>query len=439
MEEKDDNDQADHNDLFQQVALQSGDRGLNQAGAIVSSLDFDAWRQRRPDLRQLPLDIVDDIQGVHPIPHHYDAAHRLSLAIPFCYPTANVGPIGDRAEITDQHRNPVARGGYGNIIKVLQRVEVTEATDHVFGSAEFEQPAAHFVSALAHAINHPGKLDVIGAELVWIKIHLELLYESSDGGDFRDAWHGFELIAQIPILKGAQIRQAVLVIVINKHVFVDPSRSGRVRPDHRMDVWRQLTLNLLEVFRHPRPRPVEIGSILEDDEDVGISKHRLGADSLYARRGEHRGNDRVCDLVFNDVGWFSWPLGEDDDFHIRDIWQRVERNPAQRIDSGQYKQERPCKYEEAIAGAPVNPTMDHLHPSPGAYSELLGCDGLPALLGRNGNLPGSAARQIPSSFVEASAFVIERRHCAHRRHAYGGHSWHEKCDGHLRSGDRFAI
>ena len=58
----------------------------------------------------------------------------------------------------------------------------------------------------------------------------------------------------------------------------------------------------LNIFKDPRARPVEISAVLEDDKDVGITKHGLRANGFHMRSGKQCGDDRIRDLVFNDVG-----------------------------------------------------------------------------------------------------------------------------------------
>ena len=128
--------------------------------------------------------------------------------------------------------------------------------------------------------------NVVSAKFVRVQIHLVLANEPSDGSDFSNARDGFELIPQIPVLKAAQICEAVLVGAVNDRVFIHPARSGCVRTDHRRYVFRQDSLELLDVFQNARTRPVKVGAIFKDDEDVGVSKHRLGANGLHMGSGK---------------------------------------------------------------------------------------------------------------------------------------------------------
>ena len=158
---------------------------------------------------------------------------------------------------------------------------------------------------------------------------------------FGHAGNGFELVAQIPVLKAAQVGEAVLMAVVDKGVFVDPSRAGCVRTDDGMHAFGQPPGDLLHVLQDARPRPIQIGAVLEDDEDVGIAEHRLRSHGLYVRSREKRRDDRIRDLVFDDAGRLARPRGVDDHFHVGNVRQRVERNVTQSPDSREHKQQCP--------------------------------------------------------------------------------------------------
>src|ERR1700677_174984 len=82
VKEKNDDHQTYNDGLFEQVAFQSIDGGLNESRPIVASDDFDTSRQSLFNPAKLLLDSVDDGQGILPVTHHDDAADGLSIAVP---------------------------------------------------------------------------------------------------------------------------------------------------------------------------------------------------------------------------------------------------------------------------------------------------------------------------------------------------------------------
>ena len=140
-----------------------------------------------------------------------------------------------------------------------------------------------------------------------IEVHLVLAHEAADAGHLSHAGDGFELVAQVPVLQRAQVGQAPGVAAVHDGVLVDPAGAGGVRADGRMHVRRKLARDLLQVFDHARPRPVEIGAILKDDEDIRVAEHGLRAHALHVGRRQQRGHDRICDLIFDHVRWLARP------------------------------------------------------------------------------------------------------------------------------------
>ena len=131
----------------------------------------------------------------------------------------------------------VATGTFSRSVSDLQ---VAEASHHVLRAAHFQHVAADFVGAVADAVDHGRGRDAIREQLVGVEVDLVLPHEAADGRDFGHAGHGFELIAQIPVLKRAQVGEAVRVGAINDGVLVHPSRAGGIGADGRMHVRGQL-------------------------------------------------------------------------------------------------------------------------------------------------------------------------------------------------------
>ena len=120
----------------------------------------------------------------------------------------------------------------------------------------------------------------------------------------------------MPILNASQIGEALLVAVIDEHILIDPTRTGRVRADRRMHIGRKPAGNRLQILHNPRTGPINVGPVFEDNKNIRIAEHRLRAHGFDVRRCEQRGHNRVGDLVFDDVGRFTFPVGMNDHLHV---------------------------------------------------------------------------------------------------------------------------
>ena len=120
----------------------------------------------------------------------------------------------------------------------------------------------------------------------------------------------------MPILQAAQVGKTVGSALVNDGILKDPARAGRVGADGWMHILWQAAADLLKIFDYARTRPIRIGSIFEDDKDIGVSKHCLRAHRLHVRRSQEASDNRISDLIFDDIRRLAFPTRMDDDLNI---------------------------------------------------------------------------------------------------------------------------
>src|SRR5205823_12225208 len=175
--------------------------------------------------------------------------------------------------------------------------------------------------------------DVICDERVWIEIDLVLLYETADRRDFRDTFHRRKCVTQIPILNGTQLRQVMLAGVIDQRVFVNPSDTRRVGADDRVyTLWKRAT-HRIQIFNDARSRPINVGTVLEDDVNERFTEHRFAAHELYFGRGDEDRGNWISDLVLDQIGGTTLPIRIDDHLDIAQVWNRIERRVDQPVNA----------------------------------------------------------------------------------------------------------
>src|SRR3546814_17649721 len=84
-----------------------------------------------------------------------------------------------------------------------------------------------------------------------------LLHHAADACDFGDTRHGFQFVAEEPVLQGAKLRQVVPAAFIDQRIFIDPAHTGCVRPECPARTGRQPTLHLIETFEQAAARPFD--------------------------------------------------------------------------------------------------------------------------------------------------------------------------------------
>src|SRR3546814_11137418 len=88
-----------------------------------------------------------------------------------------------------------------------------------------------------------------------------LASEAADAGDLGHAGRGGELVAQVPVLHGAQLVQRVAVAL--QAVLVDPAHARGIGSERRGTASRQLLRRGVHVFEHARASPGQVRAFLE--------------------------------------------------------------------------------------------------------------------------------------------------------------------------------
>ena len=129
------------------------------------------------------------------------------------------------------------------------------------------------------------------------RIDVVLLDEAADARDLGDAFGLGEREFQIPVLDRARVREVQLLR--HHRILVDPADAGRVGADRRRHAGRQPRRRAVEEFEHARARPVDVGAVFEDDVDKRDAEEREAAHDFRLRHGQHRGRQRIGDLVLD--------------------------------------------------------------------------------------------------------------------------------------------
>ncbi len=101
------------------------------------------------------------------------------FTIPLGDAFSNVRAKSYAAEIPHQDRSPVF-AAHGNRLKIIERLQVAEAANHVLRSAEVEHSTAHFVCACLHPVDDHRQGNVVGQQLVRVEPYLVLLHVAAD-------------------------------------------------------------------------------------------------------------------------------------------------------------------------------------------------------------------------------------------------------------------
>ena len=186
--------------------------------------------------------------------------------------------------------------------KIIEVAEIARSADHIFGFAHLDDRAARFLVGGLDCAHDLGVSHAERCHPVRLENDLVLLDHAADAGDLGNAGDRLELIAQEPVLQAAQSCKVVPAAAIDQRIFVDPPHTGCIGAKRARDAIGQAVLHLVEIFEHARARPVEVGSVLEDDIDIAVTEHRIATDGFRPRHREHGRCQGIGDLVLDDPG-----------------------------------------------------------------------------------------------------------------------------------------
>src|SRR5437867_3208499 len=110
------------------------------------------------------------------------------------------------ADVANQNRRPVVVRADDDLLYVVDRLDVSPSPHHVLRAVELDEPSADFVVRAPDRFHDLVKREAIGEQRRRLDLDLVLLDEAADRGDFGHAGNGFQPVAKIPILEGAEIR-----------------------------------------------------------------------------------------------------------------------------------------------------------------------------------------------------------------------------------------
>ncbi len=355
MKQKDHAHRSNDQAFLEQRPFQVVDRTLDQLGAIIDRHDLGPGRQARGDLGDLGLDVGDHVECVLAEARHDDAGGHLALAVQL----GDAAPLGghqlDAGDVAHPHRR-AALGLEHDVGDVLLALQVAATPHHVFLLGELHHPPADVAVGGADGLRDCIERDAVAGQAQRIDGDLVLAHEAADAGDFGHALRLGELVAHVPVLQAAGVGQAH--VLAEHRVLVDPAHAGRIRPDLRRDALRQAAGSRAQIFEHARACPVDVGAVLEDHIHVGRAEHREAAHHLGARHRQHRGGERIGDLVLDHLWRLARVVGVDDHLHVREVGQRVERGVLDRVETAADQEQRGQQHQEDIARRPVDHAVE---------------------------------------------------------------------------------
>ena len=127
-----------HQKLFEKLKAQVFNGALDQPGAVVHGHDLNALRQPRLQLAQFRFDGGDGFKCVLARAHNDHAPRCFAFAVELANATAHFWPDLNARHVAQAHRDASIVGQQRHFAKVVQRLQITRRTHHVFRFTQFK-------------------------------------------------------------------------------------------------------------------------------------------------------------------------------------------------------------------------------------------------------------------------------------------------------------
>ena len=151
------------------------------------------------------LNRIDDILRVDAGPRDDDAADGFLRPFHERSDPEGIADL-DVGHLLDVDRDAV-RAANNDSLDIVDGRDEPDASHDQPGAARLQDVATDIEVAGADGRYHRAQGQVVVPQAVRIDVHLVLLDIATDGGHFRDARHGIELIADEPVLQRAQLTE----------------------------------------------------------------------------------------------------------------------------------------------------------------------------------------------------------------------------------------
>jgi hypothetical protein len=240
--QENEDDDGDHGKFFDEGVLEVVDGGQDEFGAVVGGDQFHAGGQAGLDLFQPGFHAIDYGQGILTLANDHDAGDHFAVAIEIGHAAAHVRTERDGSHVAHADGDAGGADGERDVFEIGGGFCVTAAAHHVLAAGEFDQAAADIVVAAAHGGDHFRNRHAVSGQAVGVYLDLILANETAERGDFGDSGDRLEMIAEIPILDGAelgQVRAGLEARATDQSILEDPADAGGIGAEFGVHALRQ--------------------------------------------------------------------------------------------------------------------------------------------------------------------------------------------------------
>ena len=320
MPEENDVCEGHEDDLLDQRVLQRADGIVDEFRAVVERLYRDARREAGLDGRDLFLHTFDHRLRVLAGAHHDGAADGFPSIDIEC--TAPEVPADlDGCDVLEEHRRALHLL-HGDEFEILRAGDQPDAAQDEFRAVFLHDLPSDIEVRVLHGGHHIHGGDSGLAHLRGVQLDLVLLHEPADRGDLGDAFDSRKLVADVPILDGAEFRKVVAAVggfpgIDIEVILIDPAEPRGIGAELRGDALGHLVLEEIQALEDAGAGEVVVHAFLENDRAQREAEHRGGADFLHAGDTLETGGEGIGHLILDFLRAAPRPIGDDEHLVFR--------------------------------------------------------------------------------------------------------------------------
>ena len=328
--------QRDQQRPFHEVAKDRGEGLVHQPRAVVERHDGDPGREGAAvEFGDLRLHSLQDDARVLALAHHHDAGDDVVVLVLAHGPEPRHGADGDRRQIADQHRGPVARRHH-DAPDVVGRAQQADAADRVLLRALGDVAAAGIGVAASERVEEILEGQLVGAQLVEVRLHLVLLDEPAHADDVGNARNLPQAALDHPVLQRAQVRGRGAVAA--QAVTHDLAHGRGVRRDVGLHAGRNV--HAAQSLGHLSPHQVDVGVVVVGDDGVAQPELGVREHADRVRQSRERGLDRQRHLLFDLLGGAAGEERDDRHLRVGDVGEGLDGKVLERDHAAHHEQQR---------------------------------------------------------------------------------------------------
>src|SRR5580658_6602189 len=307
--------------------------------------------QRCRRVRALP-EKYDSLHDVVIVDHH---AVRSVNRLPYLTQT-NLRTLRDHANVFDTKCRSVLRLDYG-LLDIHHVSDQSHGTHIDLLRSLLDKTPARIRVGVGKLLFQLRQTQAVGDQFVGIYSNLIFARDTTERRIVHDIRHGFDVLADDPVLNRFQFHHVVSGVLAFERVPVDRANRTEIRADACADIGRQR--DLCEMLEYLLAVPVVVGIVIENQIHHRQSRQGSGTHMLKVRHAVHLNFDGHGNLLLHFFCSSARPLGDYLNPRVRNFRVCLNRQSLERDRSPDEQKQHEAQDNEAIVEREIDELANH--------------------------------------------------------------------------------